>query len=169
MTNAVTIERRGDLEVVITRAFNAPKHLVYRAWTEPELVRRWLGANWYPWVVCDMDVRVGGKYRWVWDLGGPDDERPEGAQGGEMGISGEYRELVPNERIVNTERFDESWYAGEAIDTLTLEEHDGVTTCTTLVLCESNEAREAMINSGMAEGVEAGYACMDEVLAGLSA
>lgn len=55
-----------------------------------------------------MDVRVGGKYRWVWDLGGPDDERPEGAQGGEMGISGEYRELVPNERIVNTERFDEA-------------------------------------------------------------
>ncbi len=104
--NALTVERRGDLEVVMTRKFSAPKALVYRCWTEPELVRRWLGANWYPWTECEMDVRVGGKYRWAWDMG----------ENGLMGISGEYRELVPNERIVNTERFDEAWYAGEALE-----------------------------------------------------
>lgn len=157
--HALTVERRGDREVVMTRAFNAPKHLVYRAWTEPELVRRWLGANWHPWVVCEMDVRVGGTYRWAWDLG-PDN-------GGEMAIAGEYLELVPDERIVNTERFEPSWYPGEALDTVTIEEHDGVTTCILVTLAESTEAREAMMSSGMESGVAAGFDCMDEVLAEL--
>jgi uncharacterized protein YndB with AHSA1/START domain len=141
----------------MTRAFNAPKHLVYRCWTEPELVRRWLGPRSTPMVVCEMDVRIGGYYRWTWSM--PD--------GGEMGMGGQYIELVPDERIVNTERFDESWYGGEALDTLTLTERDGVTTCTLVALAETTEAREAMMNSGMESGVAEGYDRMDEVLATL--
>src|SRR5688572_5219817 len=101
-----------DRDVVITRSFDAPRELVYRCHTEPELVKRWLGVHaGYTMEFCEMDVRVGGKYRWVW----------RGPGGFEMGMGGVYKELKAPERIVSTEKFDQSWYPGDgALNTFVL-------------------------------------------------
>lgn len=146
----------GDREVVVTREFNAPRTLVYEAITKPELVKRWLGKrNGWTMPVCEMDLRVGGKYRWVWR--GPNDV--------EMGMGGVYREIVPNERIVSTEKFDQSWYPGEALDTVALVERGGKTTMTTTVQYESKAARDAVLQTPMADGMAEGYDVLDTVLA----
>jgi uncharacterized protein YndB with AHSA1/START domain len=144
-----------DREIVMTRVFNAPRRLVFDAWTKPELLRRWLGvrAGW-TMAVCEVDLRVGGSYRYVWR--GPD---------GDMGMGGVYREIVRPERIVCTEKFDDPWYEGEAIDTLVLVEADGKTTVTTTVTYVSREVRDAVLKSGMASGVGESYDKLDEVLA----
>jgi uncharacterized protein (TIGR03086 family) len=157
---ALTVEARGDREIVMTRSFDAPRHLVFEALTRPELLRRWLGVfgDW-SMAVCEVDPRVGGSYRYVWH--GPD--------GVQMGMRGVYREIVPPERIVATEEFDESWYPGEAIDTWTLTEQDGKTTLTTTMLYASREARDGVLASGMAGGVAAGYEALDTVLASAQA
>src|SRR6266852_3554401 len=88
----------SDREIRVTRAFSAPVAMVWDAFTKPALVRRWLGVmpDW-SWLECEMDVRIGGRYRWVWK--GPD--------GTTMGMGGVYREIVPRERLVNTEKFDQ--------------------------------------------------------------
>jgi uncharacterized protein YndB with AHSA1/START domain len=144
-----------DREIVMTRVFNAPRRLVFDAWTKPELLRRWLGvrAGW-TMAVCEVDLRVGGSYRYVWR--GPH---------GDMGMGGLYREIVRPERIVCTEKFDDPWYEGEAIDTLVLVEADGKTTVTTTVTYVSREVRDAVLKSGMASGVGESYDKLDEVLA----
>ncbi|MDQ3097905.1 MAG: SRPBCC family protein [Chloroflexota bacterium] len=145
-----------DREIVMTRVFDAPRDLVFDAWTKPELLRRWLGVrNGWTFAVCEVDLRVGGAYRYVW----------RGPEGNEMGMGGVYREVVRPERVVNTEKFDESWYPGEALDTLVLDENDGMTTCTTTVRYESKEARDAAAQTGMATGVEESYEVLDRVLA----
>ena len=149
---------RGDNELVMKRVFDAPRNLVYEAFTKPELVKRWLGAfaGWtFP--VCEMDVRVGGKYRWVW--------RKEGA---EMGMGGVYREIVPNERIVSTEKFDDPWYEGEALGTVTFVERDGKTTLTQIVRYQSKEVRDSVLKGPMATGVEKSYDKLAEILATMS-
>ena len=148
----------SDREIVVTRVFNAPRKLVYDAWTKPELLKRWLlGPPGWSFVVCESDVRVGGRYRFVWS-------KPEG---GEMGMGGVYKEVVAPERIVNTQVFDQDWTGGEAIGTLVLTESNGKTTSTNTILYSSREARDGAACSGMAEGMEAGYARLDEVLATL--
>jgi len=147
----------GDRDLVMTRVFAAPRKLVYDAHTKPELVRQWLlGPPGWSMPVCDMDVRVGGKYRWEWrkDLGGTT-----------MGMGGVYREVAAPERLVTTERFDEAWYPGESLNTLVLVEQGGRTTLTQTMRYESREAREAVIKSGMESGVKASYDRLDEVLA----
>ena len=106
---------------------------------------------------CEIDLRVGGKYRYVWT----------GPNGFRMGLSGEYREIVAPERYVATEVFDESWYPGEAIDTCVLTEQGNQTLATTTVLYQSPEAREAVLTSGMERGVSAGYDNLDTVLASM--
>ena len=106
--------------------------------------------------VCDMDVRVGGKYRWVWR---------HDANKTEMGMGGVYREVKAPERLVSTEKFDEAWYPGESLNTLVLVEQGGRTTLTQTMRYESREAREAVIQSGMESGVAASYDRLDEVLA----
>jgi uncharacterized protein YndB with AHSA1/START domain len=153
---SVTVTTPSDREIVVTRAFNAPRNLVFDAWTKPELLRRWLlgPADW-TMPVCEVDLRVGGTYRYLWR--GPD--------GSEMGMRGVYREIVPPERLVVTESFDESWYPGEAIDTIVLVEQGGKTIQTTTVLYESREARDIALKSDMAEGMAAGYDRLDELLA----
>ena len=126
MRNSETfkITTRGDRELVMTREFDAPRHLVFDAFTKPELVRRWLlGPDGWSMPVCEIDLRVGGSYRYVW----------RHASGNEMGMGGVFREIVPPERIVSTEKFDHAWYPGEAVGTIVLTEHAGKTTLTQIV------------------------------------
>src|SRR6185369_6184680 len=132
----LTVETRGDHEIVMTRVFDAPRRLVFEAWTKPELLRRWLGvrAGW-TMPVCEIDLRVGGKYRYVW----------RGPKGNDMGMGGVFREIVAPERVVATEKFDDSWYPGEAVDTTAFVEKGGRTTVTMTVLYESKEARDGVL------------------------
>lgn len=132
-----------DTTIQITRELAAPRHLVYKAYTTPELVRRWWHANRGEMTVCEIDLRVGGTWRYVMIAHG----------GFEVGFHGEYREIVPNERLVSTEVY-EAIPDGQAIDTLTLTEEGGRTTMTILVEHESREARDGHINSGMEDGMQ---------------
>jgi uncharacterized protein YndB with AHSA1/START domain len=159
-TGALKVAARGDREIVMTRVFDAPRRLVFDAFTRPELLKRWfLGPPGWSLVVCEIDLKVGGSYRYVWR--GPD--------GTDMGMRGVYREIVPPERIVNTESFDEAWYPGEALGTTVLIEQGGKTTLTTTVLYESREARDAVLRSPMEQGVAAGYDRLAELLASILA
>ncbi len=147
-SGALKVTTRGDREIVMTRVFDAPRHLVFAAFTRPELVRQWLlGPEGWSMPVCEIDLRVGGEYRYVW----------RHVNGNEMGMGGVYREIVPPERIVSTEKFDEAWYPGEAVGTITLTEEGGKTTLTQTILYDSSEAREAVLKSPMEQGVAAGY------------
>jgi uncharacterized protein YndB with AHSA1/START domain len=140
---------RGDREIVITRAFDAPRKLVFDAFTQPELVRQWLlGPDGWSMPVCEIDLKGGGKYRYVWR---------RDKDGTEMGMGGVYREIVAPERVVATEKFDQSWYPGEALGTFVLIEQAGKTTLTQTVLYESREARDGVLKSGMEMGVVASY------------
>ncbi|MBS1821010.1 MAG: SRPBCC domain-containing protein [Acidobacteria bacterium] len=156
-TGKLTVAAIGDHEVVITRAFNAPRTLVYKAFTTPDLVKRWLvGPEGWMMTVCDIDLQVGGSYRYEWKKIG---------NGEEMGMGGVYKEVVANERIVATEIFDMSWYPGGAIVTTTLDETGGVTTVKTTVAYDSKEAREMVLRSPMDAGMEASYARLENLLA----
>lgn len=147
----------SDREIAMTRLFDAPRRLVWDAHTRPELVRQWLlGPPGWTMPVCEMDVRVGGSYRWVWR---------KDSDGTEMGMGGVYREIVAPQRLVATERFDEAWYPGEALNTLVLVEKAGRTTLTQTMRYESREARDAVLKSGMEQGVTASYDRLDTVLA----
>jgi uncharacterized protein YndB with AHSA1/START domain len=151
----VKITPSGDRDLVMTRTFDAPRRLVYDAHTKPDLVRQWLlGPPGWSMPVCEMDVRVGGTYRWEWHKDGTT-----------MGMGGVYREVKAPERLVSTEKFDEAWYPGESLNTLVLVEQSGRTTLTQTMHYESREAREAVIKSGMEKGVAASYDRLDDVLA----
>ena len=113
--NTLQVTTPSDREIAMTRVFDAPRTLVYDAHTRPELVRQWLlGPPGWTMPVCDMDVRVGGTYRWVWR---------RDTDGSTMGMGGVYREVVAPERVVATEKFDDAWYPGEGLNTLLLVEH----------------------------------------------
>ncbi len=147
----------SDREIAMTRVFDAPRQLVFDAHTKPDLVRQWLlGPPGWSMPVCEMDVRVGGTYRWVWR---------HDTNGTEMGMSGVYREIVAPERLVTTERFDEAWYPGEALNTLVLIEKGGRTTLTQTMRYESRDARDAVIKSNMEKGVAASYDRLADLLA----
>jgi len=140
---------RADREIVITRVFDAPRKLVFDAFTKPELVKQWLlGPDGWSMPVCEIDLKVGGKYRYVWR---------RDKDGTEMGMGGVYREIVAPERVVATEKFDQSWYPGEAVGTFVLVEQGGKTTLTQTILYESREARDGVLKSGMEKGVVASY------------
>ncbi len=154
-TGKLIVTTPTDREIVMTRVFAAPRNLVFDAWTNPELVRRWLlGPPGWTMPVCEIDLRVGGAYRFEW----------LGQDGTVMGIGGVYREIVIPERIVNTQLFDRDWTGGETLGTLLLTEQGGKTTLTNKVLYSSREARDGALRTRMAEGVEAGYARLDEIL-----
>lgn len=155
-TNKLEVTTPGDREIVLKRVFNAPRKLVFEAMTKPEFVKRWLtGPPGWSMVVCTIDLRVGGTYRYEWAH----------ENGSTMGMGGEYREVVRPERIVSTEKFDEAWYAGDAIGTLVLTENAGQTTITTTVLYDSKETRDGVLKSGMESGVAYSYDQLDEILA----
>lgn len=152
---ALQVTTPSDREIVMTRVFNAPRRFVFDAWTKPELVKQWLlGPPGWTMPVCEIDLRVGGRYRFVWR--GPD--------GTEMGMGGVHKEIIVPERIVNTQLFDQDWTGGETIGTLLLTELDGKTTLTNSVLYSSKEARDNALKSGMADGVEMGYQRLDNLL-----
>ena len=146
----------GDREIQVTREFDAPRRLVFDAFTRPELIRQWLlGPPGWTMPVCDIDLRVGGAYRYVWR---------SDQDGSQMGMGGVFREIVPLERIVATERFDEAWYPGEAVDTTVFVETRGITRTTITVLYETQEARDTASRSGMEQGMAAGYDRLEGLL-----
>jgi uncharacterized protein YndB with AHSA1/START domain len=133
----------ADTQILITREFDAPRRLVYKAWTTPELVKRWWSGDRGVVTIADVDLRVGGAWRYVMTANG----------GFEVAFHGEYREIVPNERIVSTETY-EGMPDAEAINTITFTEEDGRTTLTILVQHPNKESRDAHINSGMEGGMQ---------------
>ncbi len=134
----------SDREIAMTRVFDAPRRLVFDAYTKPELLKRWLGVfGGWSLVVCEIDLRVGGTYRYVW----------RNSDGSEMGMRGVYREVVPPERIVSTESFDEPWYEGEAVGTVAFAEQGGKTTLTMTLRYASQAVRDAVLKSPMQSGV----------------
>jgi len=163
MKNAgdLKIAAQGDRELVMTRSFNAPRKLVFEAFTKPELVKRWLlGPPGWSMPVCEIDLRVGGKYRWVWR---------RDSDGTEMGMGGVYREIVVPEKIVSTEKFDDAWYPGEAVGTVLLVERGGTTTLTQTMLYQSREARDGVLKSPMESGVRASYDRLEDLLSSKAA
>jgi uncharacterized protein YndB with AHSA1/START domain len=156
-TRTLQVTTPTDREIEMTRILDAPRRRVFDAFTRPELVRRWLlGPDGWSMPVCEIDLRVGGRYRYVWR---------RDSDGSEMGMGGVFREIVAPERVVSTERFDEAWYPGEAVGTLVLTEQGGKTTVTQTVRYESREARDTALKSGMETGVEAGYDRLEKILA----
>jgi uncharacterized protein YndB with AHSA1/START domain len=151
---AVTLP--ADDQILITREFDAPRELVYKAYTTPELVKRWWNAKRGEVTVCEIDLRVGGKWRYVMIADG----------GMEVGFHGEYREIVPNERLVSTEVF-EGFSDAESLNTLTLTEVDGRTKLEILVQHKTKEHRDGHINSGMEAGLQDALDLLEEVAGSL--
>jgi uncharacterized protein YndB with AHSA1/START domain len=155
-SGTLKLTTHGDREIVMTRIFDAPRSLVFEAFTKPELVKRWLlGPDGWSMPVCEIDLRVGRPYRYVW----------RHVDGNEMGMGGVYREIVPPERIVATEKFDQPWYPGEAVGTLVLTGQGGKTTLTQTILYESRATRDAVLKSPMERGVAASYDRLAELVA----
>jgi len=151
-SNSAVVTLPTDTQILITREFNAPKHLVYTAWTTPELIKRWWSGDRGEVTIADVDLRVGGTWRYVMVANG----------GFEVAFHGEYRELVPNERIVSTEVF-EGMPDAQAVTAMTLTETDGRTTMRLLVQHASREFRDAHINSGMEGGMQESMNHLEQV------
>jgi uncharacterized protein YndB with AHSA1/START domain len=144
-----------DEEILITREFDAPKHLVYKAWTTPDLVSRWWPGRRGEMKSAEIDLRVGGTWRYVMVASG----------GHEVGFHGEYREIVPNERIVNTEVY-EGVPGGDddpAVNVVTFTEVDGRTSLSLLTRVGSREVRDMIIDSGMEGGMQEGMDLLEEI------
>ena len=154
------VNANGDREIVMSRSFNAPRELVFEAWTKPELIKQWLlGPPGWTMIVCDVDHSEGGITRFLW----------RGPNGEEMGMRTIGVEFDPPNRIVSIERFDQPWYPGEAQVTLDFTEQHGLTTVTTTVRYESQQARDGVLKTPMSTGVGMSYdrleALLDDMLA----
>ena len=151
----------SDSEVKVTRSFKAPKALVYRAYTEPDIMRRWmLGPPGWSMPVCEMDVRVGGHFLWRWRSDSDESQ---------FGFTGVYREVQPDSRIVHTEAYEPGTVGGDypgepALVEVTFTEEGGVTTVTTLIDFHTKDARDAAIKTGMTDGMEQSYQLLDSLL-----
>jgi uncharacterized protein YndB with AHSA1/START domain len=147
-----------EVSVVVRREFDAPPEKVWRAMTEPEHLRRWLGDPRFPLITCVIDVRVGGSYRWVF-------AQPGGT--GVMGVSGTYQEVERPHRIVSTEQFDD--FPGPSINTLVLDAgDDGRAAVTLTVRYVDREMRDSWVSSGMTEGLGRSYERLDDALASIT-
>ena len=156
-TGTLQVTTPSDREIALTRVFDAPRRLVFDALTRPELLKRWLlGPDGWSMPFCEVDLRVGGKYRYVWR---------RDSDGSEMGMGGVFQEVAPPERLVATEKFDHAWYPGEALSTLVLTESGRKTTLTQTVRYESREARDGVLQSGMERGVAVSYDRLETILA----
>ncbi len=156
MSGTLNVAAQADREIVMTRVLDAPRKLVFDAFTKPELLKKWFyGPDGWTLAVCEIDLRVGGKYRYVWKKGDT-----------EMGMGGVYREIKAPERIVSTGKFDQPWYPGEELGTMVFTEKAGKTTITQTVQYESREARDAVLASGAMAGVELGYERLEKMLKG---
>jgi uncharacterized protein YndB with AHSA1/START domain len=152
-TGTLKVTLPTDREVVLTRVFDAPRTLVFEAFTKPELLKRWFGPRGWTLSVCEVDFRVGGGFRFLL----------RGHDGKELGMRGVYREITPPERSVHMESFDD--YPGESQVTAVFVEQSGKTTMTATVLYESKEVRDAVIKSGMEHGAAETYDRLAELLA----
>ncbi len=145
----------GDTEIVMTRAFDAPRHLVFEALTRPELITRWLtGPPGNEMLHCEVDLRVGGAYRYVW----------RNSSGDDMGAGGVFTEIVVPERLVCTESFDDPWYEGEALIRYELFEHGDHTLLSATMTYGSRAARDVALASGMDSGVRHSYEQLDDLV-----
>jgi uncharacterized protein YndB with AHSA1/START domain len=154
----LAITTPSDFEITMTRVFDAPRDLLFQALTNLALLKRWFGVfSGWALAVCEIDLRVGGPFRFVW----------RNQDGKSMGIHGFYREIVVPERIVHTESFDD--YPSESLVTTVLTEHDGHTTLTTTMLYESKEIRDAVLRSNMEKGAKASYENLDRLLQSMKA
>jgi uncharacterized protein YndB with AHSA1/START domain len=153
---ALKVTTPTEREIAITRAFDAPREMVFEALTTPELVKRWLTGP-APWImsVCEMDLKVGGAYRYVWT---------NASLGKSMGAGGRFVEIARPERIVSMERFDEAWYAGEAQVTYTLAEAGGKTTLMMTLRYETKETRDMVLRSPMEKGIGISYDNLNNLL-----
>jgi uncharacterized protein YndB with AHSA1/START domain len=153
MKNSLKLTTQGERELVMVRAFDAPRALVYQALTTPAVIRRWLlGPPGWSMEVCEVDLKVGGSYRYTW----------KHVDGSSMSLYGTYREIVPPERLVYVESME--GVPGEVLITGVLTEQHGKTTLTNTLVYPSRDAREAMIKAGMEHGVVASYDRLDDVL-----
>lgn len=155
MPRPLTITTPGDRDIVVVREFDAPRDLVFLCYSKPELLRRWYGMPDWTTFVCDIDFRVGGKYR----IG---QRSPDGYELASQGI---YTGIVEPERIDQTEYYDDDWTKGGSVNSVVFTEKDGRTTTTLTVTYSSPEARAAAVATPMAEGMEIGFTRLDAVLA----
>ena len=155
MPKPLSITTPGDREIVVVREFDAPRELVFLCYSKPELLRRWYGMPDWTTHICEIDFRVGGKYR----IG---QRSPDGY---ELASQGLYTAIAAPERIEQTEFYDDNWTQGGTVNVLTLTENNGVTTATMTITFTSPEARAAAAASPMAVGMEIGFKRLDELLA----
>jgi uncharacterized protein YndB with AHSA1/START domain len=155
-TRSAIVTLPTDEQILITREFDAPAHLVYEAYTTPEHIRRWWHAKRGEMTIAEVDLRVGGRWRYAMVM-------PDGV---EVAFHGEFREVVPNERLVSTEVY-EGMDDAEALDTTTFTEVDGRTTLTMLVQLKTKAHRDGYIESGMEDGLQDALDLLEEVAAGL--
>ena len=157
MTNVMKFIPTAEREIVVTRVFDAPRRLVFDAFTKPDMLKHWmLGPDGWSMPVCEMDLRAGGAYRWVWQ---------SDADGKRFGVAGVFREVVAPERIVHTERFDPPWYPGEAEVTILFVEKAGKTTFTMTIAYSSRDTRDGAVKSGMEKGMARSYDRLETLLA----
>ena len=154
-TGTLTVTTPTDREIVLTRAFDAPRRMVFDALTRPELLKRWFGARGWNLVVCEVDLRVGGTWRFV----------SRGPDGAELGHGGVYSVVLPPDRLVYTELFDDQSYPGESLITHALVERNARTTLTSTLLYASQEGRDIVLGYPMERGVAEGYDRLDELVA----
>lgn len=155
-TGKLQVTLPSDCEILVVRELAAPRALVYDAHTKPAMVQRWLyGPEGWTMPVCEIDLRVGGLYRYRWR---------QLSDGTEFGLGGKFLEIVPGEKIVSTEAFEGGMNQGEAVNTLTLTEQKGKTTVRLLMRYPSKEIRDGAIATGMNDGIEMGYARLDTQL-----
>jgi len=148
----------SETQILVTREFGAPKHLVYRAWTTPELIRRWWSAKRGEVTVADVDLRPGGRWRYAMTT----------RKGFEVAFHGEYREVVPNERLVYTEEYEGAPEAPAALTTVTFAEQDGRTTVTILAEHGSRAVRDTVLASGMEDGLQDALDLLEEAALSLA-
>jgi uncharacterized protein YndB with AHSA1/START domain len=156
-THALQVSKPSDLELVMTRTFDAPAHLVFQALTTPALLQRWYGAGGWSLVSCEIDLKVGGAWRFV-------TRRPDGKEIGQHGV---YREITSGRRLVNTESW-EDWNPGELLVTTVLDEENGKTRFTSTLLFPSQKVRDMLLDLGMTSGAADSYDRLAECLASLA-
>jgi uncharacterized protein YndB with AHSA1/START domain len=153
-SGTATVTLPTDEQILITREFDAPRHLVWRAWTTPELVRRWWSGRRGEMTVVEMDLRVGGRWRYVMTA----------AEGHEVAFHGEYRDIVPEQRIVNTEVFEMPGADEDGVlDVVEFTESAGRTRLELLVQCPTREIRDLIIESGMETGMQEQMDALEEL------
>ena len=159
-SGTATVTLPTDEQILITREFDAPKHLVYTAWTTPELVKRWWSGGHGEVTLAEIDLRVGGMWRYVM----------EASAGFEVAFHGEYREIVPDERLVSTEIYEipDQGDSPPTVNTATFTEADGRTRLEILVQCPSKELRDTIIDSGMEGGMQESMDALEQVAISLA-